>query len=83
MASSPARARAVSGSSTTAAHSSARLEIGRVSKQQAFRARTPSKDLVGYAWMLEAACDRLWAWHVLVRTGGEYDCLAVAADTDR
>jgi len=42
------------------------IEHGRVAGQHAFRAVTPHRALVGYAWTLEAACDRLWAWHVVV-----------------
>lgn len=42
------------------------IEMGRVDRMPAFRSRTPRGDLVGYAWSLEAACDRLWDWHVIV-----------------
>ena len=59
------------------------VQYGRVTTKPAFRSVTPDGDLVGYAWTLEAACDRLWAWHVLVRTGGAYVGLAVATHSDQ
>lgn len=43
------------------------VEYGRVRGRQAFRAVTPSGQIVGYSWSLERACDRLWEW--CVRTG--------------
>jgi hypothetical protein len=54
------------------------VQTGKVGSKRAFRGLTPEGDLVGYAWTLESACDRLWAWHVLVRTGGTDDGVAVA-----
>ena len=59
------------------------IQHGRVAKKQAFRSVTPDGDLVGYAWTLEAACDRLWAWHILVETGGEHVGMAVATHSDQ
>ena len=60
------------------------IQFGRVEAKPAFRSVTPSGDLVGYAHDLESACDRLWAWHVLVRLGGGADVgMALAADPDR
>ena len=43
------------------------IQYGRVRERQAFRGLTEAGDLVGYAWSLERACDRLWEWSV--RTG--------------
>ena len=43
------------------------IEYGKVRRRVAFRALTPTGELVGYAWSLERACDRLWEWSV--RTG--------------
>jgi len=45
------------------------IEYGKVHHRRAFRGLTPSGDLVGYAWSLEVACDRLWDWSVRTRTG--------------
>lgn len=47
-----------------------KVQFGRVGGKPAFRGLTPSGELVGYAYDLETACDRLWEWHVLVRLGG-------------
>lgn len=59
------------------------IQTGKVGKKRAFRSLTPAGDLVGYAWALETACDRLWAWHVLVRAGGEHVSLALATHPDQ
>jgi len=46
------------------------VEYGRVRGQQAFRGVTAGGDLVGYAWSIERACDRLWDWSVRTARGG-------------
>lgn len=41
------------------------IELGRINGQWGFRGRPPDDDRVlGYAWTLEEACDRLWEWHL-------------------
>jgi hypothetical protein len=47
------------------------IEYGKVRGTPAFRAVARSGPLVGYAWTLEAACDRLWAWWIRCRKGAE------------
>ena len=50
-----------------------RIEYGRVAHRPAFRSvtrpdlHTGVEAVVGYAWALETACDRLWDWSVRVR----------------
>ncbi len=51
-----------------------RIEYGRVARRPAFRSVTRpdpvsgAEAVVGYSWVLETACDRLWDWSVRVRT---------------
>ena len=45
------------------------IEYGKVHHRRAFRGLTAAGDLVGYAWSLEVACDRLWDWSVRTRRG--------------
>jgi hypothetical protein len=49
-----------------------RIEFGRVARRPAFRSVVRPgagiEAVVGYAWVLETACDRLWDWSVRVRT---------------
>ncbi len=51
-----------------------RIEYGRVARRPAFRSLTRPNTItgieavVGYAWVLETACDRLWDWSVRVST---------------
>ncbi|MBG6054379.1 hypothetical protein IWX81_000769 [Salinibacterium sp. CAN_S4] len=51
-----------------------RIQYGRVARRPAFRSvtrpdpHTGVEAVVGYAWVLETACDRLWDWSVRVRT---------------
>lgn len=59
------------------------IEHGKVGGRRAFRSVTPDGDPVGYSWSLEAACNTLWAWHVLVATGGSNVGMALATDPDQ
>ncbi|MDJ0335330.1 hypothetical protein QMG83_08855 [Salinibacterium sp. G-O1] len=51
-----------------------RIEYGRVAHRPAFRSLTRPNPatgveaVVGYAWVLETACDRLWDWSVRMKT---------------
>jgi hypothetical protein len=47
------------------------IDYGKVPGKPAFRAVARSGPLVGYAWTLEAACDRLWAWWIRCRKGAQ------------
>ena len=41
------------------------IELGRINRQWGFRGRAPDgDDVLGYAWTLEEAADRMWEWHI-------------------
>jgi hypothetical protein len=40
------------------------IQAGRVNGKRMLRGLTPDGQTLGYERELEAACDRLWAWHV-------------------
>ena len=48
------------------------IQLGRINGQWGFRGLTPDdveddRRTLGYAWTLEEAADRLWAWHASTR----------------
>ncbi|MCU1439522.1 MAG: hypothetical protein JWP85_519 [Rhodoglobus sp.] len=47
------------------------IQFGNVRRRPAFRAVARNGSLVGYAWTLEAACDRLWGWWIRSKKGAQ------------
>ena len=39
------------------------IEYGRINHRAGLRGLTPERRLLGYAWTLEEACDRMWEWY--------------------
>ena len=44
------------------------IQFGRINGRQGLRGTSAQGSLLGYAWTLEEACDRMWEWHI--REGG-------------
>lgn len=46
------------------------IQFGRINGRAGLRGTTAEGVLLGYAWTLEEACDRMWDWHVRERSMG-------------
>ncbi len=43
------------------------IHLGRINGKSGLRGTTRDGDVLGYAWTLEEASDRLWEWHLQQR----------------
>ena len=40
------------------------IQLGRINGKSGLRGTTRDGELLGYAWTLEEAADRMWEWHL-------------------